>query len=224
VRPREAPRGPRQAPAAARSPFGSALRSGRRSMGRNGGAPATRPPSPAGPFRSPASRFRAAGCGRRAARSGGFRRRRGRGAGARGSQVRSSSPGAVRCSTDLDGSLRRWAGSVTPRGAAGCIHRGRRSCGRAGRRRSMRGLHFRSKWRETDGLARSSGYHASHRLSVPMLGGTPATGATPLPSDRSYCRKIGFGAPSKAAPDWGIRGERPIYRLSTETIPAHDIR
>src|SRR5215211_2733170 len=49
----------------------------------------------------------------------------------------------------------------------------------------------RSKWRKTDELKRSSGYHAGNRLSVPMLGRTPATGAhhshrpALLPQDRA---------------------------------------
>lgn len=79
-------------------------------------------------------------------------------------------------------------------------------------------------------MARNRRAYEGQRISCepsfecPYAGRDPGDGSARFPSDRSSCRKIGFGAPSQAAPNWGIRGERPIYRLSTESIQAHDTR
>jgi len=52
----------------------------------------------------------------------------------------------------------------------------------------------------------------------------PGDGSAPLPSTSILVARSGFGAPSQAKPDWGIRGERPINELSTETNPIHETK
>ena len=130
--------------------------------------------------------------------------------------------GVVRSCTDLDGSAGRCAPCVTPCRAAGCMCRRTAIRLTGGSAVVDEGLAFPQQ------IARNRRAYEAQRISCqpsfecPYAGRDPGDGSAPLPSDCSSCRRIGFGAPSQAAPDWGIRGDHPIYRLSTETIPAHD--
>jgi hypothetical protein len=126
-------------------------------------------------------------------------------------------------STVLDGRVRHPSSAGTPSGARCCSRWGRRSLGGRRRRNRCTAPDSRSKWRKTEEFKRASGYHAAHRLSVPMLGWTPATGAHHshrsafLPQDRA------LGLPARKT-RLGNSGRAPDKELGTETNPIHETR
>src|SRR5215208_12442 len=187
---------------------------GAANLGTTSTAGTCRPPSPSRSSPSLAYRPRVAGSERPAASSGGFRRRRCRREWARGSRAWGSwahiaSFLADACATrglpELRGE-RRVVGTEAVDPACGPTRRNR-----------CRAPDFRRKWRKTDRVRRSSGYHADASFECPYAGKDPGDGSAPLLSDRILLPQDRAWWLPVSRNKLGSRGVGPIYRLGTET-------